>query len=101
MGIYLWLFFGQDETITLHFQPSRKTMSDTYVLIHGAWHTGELLEPVAQAIRAHGHTVHCPTLAGNRPADDRATSGLTEAVQSVLSYIESNKLKNASLSQLN
>jgi hypothetical protein len=95
------VFLGQDETITLHFQSSRKTMSDTYVLIHGAWHTGELLEPVAQAIRAHGHTIHCPTLAGNRPADDRATSGLTEAVQSVLSYIESNKLKNASLSQLN
>ena len=47
-------------------------MSDTYVLIHGAWHTDELLEPVAHAIRAHGHTVHCPTLAGNRPADDRA-----------------------------
>jgi hypothetical protein len=32
-------------------------LSDTYVLVHGAWHTGELLEPVAQAIRAHGHMV--------------------------------------------
>ncbi len=32
-------------------------MSDTYVLIHGAWHTGELLEPVAQAIRATGRCV--------------------------------------------
>ena len=72
-------------------------MSDTYVLVHGAWHTGELLEPVAQAIRAHGHTVHSPTLAGNRPGDDRAKSGLTEAVQSVVSYIESNNLKNVRL----
>ena len=72
-------------------------MSDTYVLIHGAWHNGELLEPVAHAMRAHGHTVHCPTLAGNRPADDRAKSGLTEAVQSVVSYIESYNLKNVRL----
>ena len=72
-------------------------MSDTYVLIHGAWHTGELLEPVAQSIRAHGHTVHCPTLAGNRPADDRSKSGLAEAVQSVVSFIESNNLKNVRL----
>lgn len=46
-------------------------MSDTYVLVHGAWHTGELMEPVAQHLRAWGHTVHCPTLAGNRPGDDR------------------------------
>ena len=72
-------------------------MSDTYVLIHGAWHTGELLEPVAQAIRAQGHTVHCPTLAGNRPGDDRAQSGVMAAVQSVVSYIESNHLKNVRL----
>ena len=46
-------------------------MSDTYVLVHGAWHTGELLEPVAQAIRAHRHTVDGPTLAGDRLWDDR------------------------------
>lgn len=41
-------------------------MADTYVLVHGAWHTGELMEPVAQHLRAKGHTVFCPTLAGNR-----------------------------------
>lgn len=72
-------------------------MSDTYVLVHGAWHTGELLEPVAQAIRAHGHVVHCPTLAGNRPNDDRSASGLTEAVQSVVDYIEKHDLQQVRL----
>jgi hypothetical protein len=27
----------------------------TYVLVHGAWHTGKELEPVAGAINAAGH----------------------------------------------
>ena len=47
-------------------------MSDTYVLVHGAWHTGAELEPAAAHIRKFGHTVHCPTLTGNRPDDDRS-----------------------------
>jgi hypothetical protein len=32
-----------------------------YVLVHGAWHTGEELEPVAQSIRVAGHKVFTPT----------------------------------------
>ena len=62
-------------------------MSDTYVLVHGAWHSGELMEPVAQHLRAQGLTVHCPTLAGNRPGDDRQSTGLPEAVQSLVDYL--------------
>ena len=27
----------------------------TYVLVHGAWHTGKELEPTAAPIRAAGH----------------------------------------------
>ncbi|MBX3652639.1 MAG: alpha/beta hydrolase [Ramlibacter sp.] len=72
-------------------------MADTYVLVHGAWHTGELLEPVADAIRAMGHTVHCPTLAGNRPGDDRATSGLGEAAQSLVDFLQENDLHDVRL----
>jgi pimeloyl-ACP methyl ester carboxylesterase len=72
-------------------------MSDTYVLVHGAWHTGEMLEPVAQFIRQQGHTVYCPTLAGNRPGDDRSSSGLTEATQSLLDFITQHDLKNVRL----
>ena len=67
-------------------------MSDTYVLVHGAWHTGAELEAVAAELRAAGHTVFCPTLAGNRVGDDRATCDLTGAVASLVEYIESRSL---------
>jgi pimeloyl-ACP methyl ester carboxylesterase len=72
-------------------------MADTYVLVHGAWHTGELMEPVAEAIRAQGHTVHCPTLAGNRPDDSRSAIGLTEAVQSLADYMAAHALQDVRL----
>src|SRR5688572_26666045 len=77
--------------------PQEASMADTYVLVHGAWHTGELLEPVAQLLRQAGHVVHCPTLAGNRPGDDRSKSGLAEAAQSLASYLESNGLSDVRL----
>lgn len=72
-------------------------MSDTYVLVHGAWHTGELLEPTARAIRALGHTVHCPTLAGNRPGDDYGSLGLKAAVDSLVGWLEQNDLNDVRL----
>jgi hypothetical protein len=30
-------------------------VSDTYVLVHGAWHTGHEMEAVARHIREAGH----------------------------------------------
>jgi pimeloyl-ACP methyl ester carboxylesterase len=72
-------------------------MADTYVLVHGAWHTGELLEPVAAHIRGMGHTVHTPTLAGNRPGDDRSAIGLADAVRSLVDYLEAHRLENVRL----
>lgn len=72
-------------------------MADTYVLVHGAWHTGEHFEPVAQQMRALGHSVHCPTLAGNRPGDDRAAIGLAEAGQSLVDYLVQNDLRDVRL----
>lgn len=72
-------------------------MADTYVLVHGAWHTGALMEPVAQHLRARGHTVHCPTLAGNRPDDDRSRIGLTQAAQSLVDFLHENHLKDVRL----
>lgn len=72
-------------------------MADTYVLVHGAWHTGAELEAVARALRAAGHTVHCPTLAGNRPGDDRARTGLADAVASLVDFIEGHKLERVRL----
>jgi hypothetical protein len=46
----------------------------TYVLVHGAWHTGAELEPTAAPIRAAGHEVHTPTIAGNRPGDAKTVA---------------------------
>lgn len=68
----------------------------TYVLIHGAWHTGELLEPVAAPIRAQGHEVHTPTLAGNRPGDAK-TIGLDAVIKSMVDYFDENKLDDVVL----
>ena len=31
-------------------------MPDTYVLVHGAWHTGAEMEATATHLRARGHT---------------------------------------------
>lgn len=58
----------------------------TYVLVHGAWHTGDLLAEVAAPIRAAGHDVHTPTIAGNRPGDAK-TVGLAEAIASIADYL--------------
>jgi pimeloyl-ACP methyl ester carboxylesterase len=72
-------------------------MADTYVLVHGAWHTGAELEAVAREMRAAGHTVLCPTLAGNRADDDRARIGLADAVASLVDFVEAQNLTHVRL----
>lgn len=72
-------------------------MVDTYVLVHGAWHTGDTLEPTAQSLRAMGHVVHCPTLAGNRPGDDCGRLGLQDAVDALVRYLEEHDLHDVRL----
>lgn len=72
-------------------------MGDTYVLVHGAWHTGAELEAVASNIRKGGHTVHCPTAKGNRVGDDRSKIGLNDAVQSIVDFIQTNNLNDIRL----
>lgn len=68
----------------------------TFVLVHGAWHTGELLADVAAPIRAAGHDVHTPTIAGNAPGDDRRT-GLEAAISSIAGYLDENGLTDVIL----
>ena len=65
----------------------------TYVLVHGAWHTGKELELTAAPIRAAGHQVHTPTIAGNRPGDLK-TVGLNEAIKSIADYLAQHNLKD-------
>ena len=72
-------------------------MSDTYVLVHGAWHTGAEIEPAAEQIRKMGHTVHCPTLAGNRKGDDRSRIGLAAAAESLCAFLRENQLRDVRL----
>lgn len=72
-------------------------MSDTYVLVHGAWHTGAELEATANHMRQQGLTVHCPTLVGNRPGDDRSRIGLEDAAQSVCDYLRQHDLRRVRL----
>ena len=72
-------------------------MSDTYVLVHGAWHTGAEMEATAEHLRAAGHVVHCPTVAGNRPGDHRGTIGLDDAIASVAEFLEQKDLRDVRL----
>ena len=72
-------------------------MADTYVLVHGAWHTGAEMEAVAGHLRQSGHVVHCPTIAGNNKDDDREKTGLEQAISSIVAYIEANNLRDIRL----
>jgi pimeloyl-ACP methyl ester carboxylesterase len=65
----------------------------TYVLVHGAWHTGAELEPAAASMRAAGHQVLTPTVKGNRPGDTK-TTGLEEAIQSIVDFLSENDLND-------
>jgi len=65
----------------------------TYVLVHGAWHTGRELAPVGAVIEAAGHAVFTPTIKGNR-AGDAKTVGLADAIQSIVDYVTENDLKD-------
>ncbi|MDQ0314219.1 alpha/beta hydrolase [Amorphus orientalis] len=68
----------------------------TYVLVHGAWHTGELFEETAAPIRAAGHVVHLPTIAGNRPGDAKSV-GLDAAISSIVDYLTEHDLSDVIL----
>jgi pimeloyl-ACP methyl ester carboxylesterase len=72
-------------------------MTDLYVLVHGAWHTGAEMDAVAGHLRNGGNVVHCPTIAGNNKDDDRAKIGLEQAISSIVSYIEANDLRDIRL----
>ena len=69
----------------------------TFVLVHGAWHTGAELEATAAPIRAAGpRRPPAPTIAGNRPGDAK-TVGLADAIQSIVDYLAENDLSDVIL----
>lgn len=57
----------------------------TFVLVHGAWHTGAHWDTVAETLRAQGHTVHTPTVVGF--GDGRADVSHAMGVESITQYI--------------
>ncbi|RAM62206.1 salicylate esterase [Herbaspirillum rubrisubalbicans] len=71
--------------------------SDTYVLVHGAWHTGATFEATAHYLREQGHIVHCPTLAGNRPQEDYQNLSLRDCVDSLEQYLQQHDLQQVRL----
>ena len=63
-------------------------MSETFVLVTGACHGGWAWRPVATELRAAGHQVHTPTLAGLGADDDPRGVTLTDCVNSLVDYVE-------------
>jgi pimeloyl-ACP methyl ester carboxylesterase len=61
-------------------------MTQTYVLVHGAWHTGKELESVSATIRSAGNEAFTPTIKGNGPGHAK-TIGLSEAITSIIDYL--------------
>ena len=72
-------------------------MSDTYVLITGAWHGGWAWRPVAERLRAAGHRVLTPTLPGLSEGADPAGCHLSDVVDAVVRVVEDNDLRDVTL----
>jgi len=64
-----------------------------FVLVHGAWHTGEHWHEVAEALRHAGHEVYCPTVAGHG-VGVRKDVNHAQCSQSIVDYIVDNDLRD-------
>lgn len=66
------------------------------VLVHGSWHTGELWAPVADHLRAAGHEVHTPTVAGHGKGVDKRVNH-AQCTQSITDYLVQHNLHDVVL----
>jgi pimeloyl-ACP methyl ester carboxylesterase len=75
-----------------------KTMAETFVLIHGAWHGAWCWAAVANHLHKHGDRAHTVDLPGN-VADpcDRAKITLQQYVDCVARFIEDRELRSVVL----
>jgi pimeloyl-ACP methyl ester carboxylesterase len=71
----------------------------TYVLIHGAWHSGWKWRVVAPALRRAGHELYAPSLTGMGERKHLAHPGinLDTHIQDVVSLIEMEDLNDVLL----
>jgi pimeloyl-ACP methyl ester carboxylesterase len=81
----------------LHRPPRHNNDYKTMVIVHGAWHSGPLLETTAEIIRRQKWNVYTPTVKGNKPGDDRAATTLVDAIDSIIAYIYQYNLTNVVL----
>lgn len=72
-------------------------MSETFVLITGAWHGGWSWRPVAEHLRAAGHRVLTPTLPGLHDGDDPTALHLSDVVDAVVHLVEGHDLREVTL----
>jgi pimeloyl-ACP methyl ester carboxylesterase len=72
-------------------------MPETFVLITGAWHGGWSWRPVAEHLRAAGHTVLTPTLPGLADGDDPRRHSLADVADYVVALVERHDLHDATL----
>lgn len=72
-------------------------MSETFVLITGAWHGGWTWRPVATRLSAAGHRVLTPTLPGLGLGDDPRGVTLTDCVDAVVDLVERADLRDVTL----
>jgi pimeloyl-ACP methyl ester carboxylesterase len=72
-------------------------MSETYVLITGAWHGGWAWRPVAERLRAAGHRVLTPTLPGLHDGDDPTAHQLSDVVDFLVDLVEGHDLQDVTL----
>ncbi|URI06860.1 alpha/beta hydrolase [Aquincola tertiaricarbonis] len=66
------------------------------VLVHGSWHTGAEWAPVAAALRAAGHEVHTPTVAGHGHGVDKCVDH-AQCTQSIVDYLQEHALTDVVL----
>ncbi|MEV7679092.1 alpha/beta hydrolase [Streptomyces sp. NPDC088341] len=67
-------------------------MSETFVLVHGAWHGGWAWEPVAARLRAAGHRVLAPTSPGLGIDDDPRGVTLADCADALVDQVERRNL---------
>ncbi|GAA4881171.1 alpha/beta fold hydrolase [Actinomycetospora straminea] len=68
----------------------------TYVLVHGSWHDGDLWREVAEPLRAEGHDVHTPTVAGHGKGADKAVTH-DDCVASIVDHVVGHDLTDVVL----
>lgn len=69
----------------------------TFVLVHGAWHTGAAWQQVRTRLEGLGHRVSTPSLAGRAPGANRADLTLQDHVSALVRVLRAQDLRDVVL----